>query len=539
MADFNIASSLRKVEQELASDIAVVEPDGGCYSFAQVGERRDSFSARLSGSGIKPGCRVMLMVPPSMDFIALTFALFELGGVVILIDPGMGYRNLLRCIAGVKPEFLISVPKGIIFSRIFPEPFKTVSTRFCLNSSLFGLAKNIKNLPEKDSNSPFMAQKDDLAAIIFTTGSTGPPKGVRYPHSVFHSQLELISSYYQVAPGEVDQPAFPLFGLFSVALGATVVIPDMNPSRPAKVNPRRFIASIIKENVTYSFGSPTIWKIVGDYCLANNITLSGLKRILMAGAPVSGDLIKEVMEILPEEADIHVPYGATESLPVTSITGREVLSGCWQQTVQGKGVCVGRSLPGIEVRIMKAVSGPVDWQEVEELETGEMGEIIVAGAIVTPAYDGNDNETGLAKIKQGNRLWHRMGDVGYLDGQGRLWYCGRKAHQIDTGQEVIQSVCGEEIFNVHPGVFRSALVGLGEPGRQTPVLLVEKKKGWQSDSLLSELQEMAGKNEVTRNIKHFMVHPGFPVDIRHNAKIFREKLVPWAERRLWGCSKGL
>lgn len=539
MEDYNIAVSFREAVANQPGNIALIEPGGKEYSFQELADKRSDFAARLHGLGIGRGDRVMLMVRPSADFIALTFSLFELGAVVILIDPGMGYKNLLRCIGLVRPEYLVAIPMGIIFSRIFPGSFKHLRVRVCVGGSLGPLSMSLNSLPKDTDPELFAACPDELAAIIFTTGSTGPPKGVRYTHSIFHAQLSLIRSYYNIGPGEIDQPGFPLFALFSAALGAKTIIPDMNPSCPAKVNPGKFTRSLLKHQVTYSFGSPAIWKVVSRYCREKGIRL-GVKKILMAGAPVSGALIEQVKRIMAEGGEVHTPYGATESLPIASISDREILNDCWPLTCKGKGVCVGRSLPGITIRIIKPVAGEItDWQEVKLFSKGEIGEILVKGAVVTTAYDHNEKENRLAKVRGEKNIWHRMGDMGYLDEKDRLWFCGRKAHMVDTGGKILYSVCVEGIFNTHAGVSRSALVGIGSSGERMPVVLVERSGKIAEKRLLAELQAMSDKYSLTDNINHFLVHPGFPVDIRHNAKIFREKLVPWAAKRIGGCGEGL
>ena len=542
--NFNIAEKLYEVAAVRGHETALVDPQNRKnprYSFQDLADTATSFADRLSAAGICPGDRVMLMVRPSMEFVCLSFALFELGAIVILIDPGMGYRNLLRCIESVRPEILIGIPKGILFSRIFPAPFRTLRKRICVGPSFFGLlGQALAGLAAAErAPQPFVAGQSDPAAIIFTTGSTGPPKGVQYTHGIFHAQLKLIREYYRIGPGEVDQPAFPLFALFSTALGARAVIPDMDPSRPAQVDPQKFIRTLLDEQVTYSFGSPAIWNVVSRYCLEHKIVLP-VRKILMAGAPVSGELIGRVSRIIPQDGEIHTPYGATESLPVASIRGREIVQECWPLTREGKGVCVGRPLPGIVMDIIRPVDGPVaSWQDVEAPAEGEIGEIVVKGPVVTRAYDHNEQETRLAKIRDGDTIRHRMGDMGYFDPKGRLWFCGRKAHVVQTKEGPMYTICCEGIFNTHPGVIRSALVGIGKPGVQQPVLLVEKEAGVDTSTLLSELQELAGRHRLTRSIRLFLVHPDFPVDIRHNAKIFREKLAQWAAREIGGCSQGL
>jgi len=357
---------------------------------------------------------------------------------------------------------------------------------------------------------------------------------VRYEHSIFQAQLKLIRDYYRIGPEDIDQPAFPLFALFSAGLGACSVIPEMNPAKPAGVDPGKFVKTIRTYGVTYSFGSPAIWNVVSRYCLEQKIKLESVKKILMAGAPVPGELLARTAAILPDEAEIHTPYGATESLPIASITAREILADTWEKTRTGKGVCVGKPLPSITIKIIKISDGPIEnWTDSLLLPDYETGEIVVKGPLVTKSYDNNDRENQLAKIADGHQFWHRMGDLGYFDAKGRLWFCGRKGHRVITAKTTMYTICCEALFNEHPAVFRSALVGVGPQQNQEPVIIVELyDKTRKNDRLMAELQEIARNNELSRSIKHFLVHPDFPVDIRHNAKIFREKLAIWAAGKL-------
>jgi acyl-CoA synthetase (AMP-forming)/AMP-acid ligase II len=535
----NIAQALERVAAAQTDQVGLVCRRGDGYRSWTFGELQASavgFAAALRQQGVGRGQRVMLMVRPSMEFVCLTFALFRLGAVVILIDPGMGFKNLLRCIGRVKPEVLLAIPVVQLLSRFWPAPFRTVRTRICVGRSLGLLGTSLARIMGSAADSAteaFAAGPDDLAAVIFTTGSTGPPKGVCYNHSIFHAQLQLIRDYYGIGPGEVDQPGFPLFALFSTALGARAVIPEMNPAQPARVNPQKFVRTILDQQVTYSFGSPAIWNVVSRYCLEQGLVLP-VRKILMAGAPVPGELIDRVRRIMPPEGEIHTPYGATECLPIVSITGAEILAETWEQSRQGRGTCVGRTLPGIRLKIIEPVSGPIaSWDKVRELPTGTIGEIAVSGPVVTRAYDHDEAETRMAKIPDGSGFWHRLGDMGYLDDQGRLWFCGRKTHRVLTADGVLYTIPCEAIFNEHPAVLRSALVGVGEKGVQRPVLIVELAEGQKrTDRLMLELGELARGNVLTRSISTFLVHPAFPVDIRHNAKIFREKLAAWAEDQL-------
>lgn len=536
--DVNIALALDEVAAVRGGEIGLVSRSGKGYqswTFGQLRENSSRYAAALQVAGVGQGQRVMLMVRPSMEFVCLTFALFRLGAIVILIDPGMGYRNLRRCIGRVRPDVLVGIPAALLFSRIFPAAFRTVRIRICVGPSFGVLGKSLGELCRGDipEVATFAAAPDDLAAIIFTTGSTGPPKGVWYTHGIFHAQLQLIRDYYGIGPGQVDQPGFPLFALFSTALGARAIIPDMDPARPAQVDPVRFIRSIIDHQVTYSFGSPAIWNVVSRYCQEHHIILP-VQKILMAGAPVPGELIERVAMIMPPDGEIHTPYGATECLPIASIRGSEILAATWSETRKGKGACIGRALPGIDIRVIRAVEGPIySWEEVEPLPPGETGEIVVRGPVVTRGYDNNVQENTVAKIVDGAGCWHRMGDMGYLDDMGRLWFCGRKAHRVMAAGKIMYTIPCEAIFNEHPAVKRSALVGVGIKGEQRPVLIVELAGARKPAArLVDELRRLASANALTSSIAVFLFHPSLPVDIRHNAKIFREKLAAWAADQL-------
>ncbi len=537
----NIAAKLAEQAVARGSRTALTEAASGrTMTFAELNALADGYGQVLRSQGVGLGTRVMLMVRPSADFIALTFALFKLGAPVILVDPGMGYKNLLTCIGGVRPEFLVGSPKACLFRLLFSKPFASVHKAFCCGRS-FGLFGPDLRSQAARLGRPLKVIKsaaDDLAAIIFTTGSTGPPKGVRYEHQVFRAQLALIRDVYGVGAGDIDQPAFPLFGLFSTALGAAAVIPDMDSSRPAQVNPKRFIASLQRVRVTYSFGSPALWNVVSRYCLAHNIVLDSLRLVLMAGAPVSGELIERMQKVLPATARIHTPYGATEALPVASMEGQEIVAETWPLTCQGKGTCVGRALPGIDIRVIPLSDEPIEeWREERWLPPGEIGEIVARGPVVTRSYEENPEENRLSKILDQETFWHRMGDLGYLDDRGRLWFCGRRAHRVVTHQKTLFTIPCEAIVNTHPSVFRSALVGIQDPdhpGCQLPVLIVERGRQLAigADQLLKEVRALAAQSLVTQEIKLFLIHPDFPVDIRHNAKIFREKLSLWAAGEL-------
>jgi acyl-CoA synthetase (AMP-forming)/AMP-acid ligase II len=344
----------------------------------------------------------------------------------------------------------------------------------------------------------------------------------------------MLREHFQIEPGDYSVPTFPLFALFDVALGLSAIIPRMDPTRPARVDPRELVLPIQKHGAVQLFGSPALLDAVGRYGERHGVCLPSLKRVICAGAPVPAKVLARLARMLAPDAEIHTPYGATEALPVACITGSEVLSQTAAMTGEGRGVCVGRPWAGMEVRIIRISDEPVPvWSERLCLPPGEIGEIVAKGPVVTGEYFRRPEATALAKIPEPDgTVRHRMGDLGYFDEAGRLWFCGRKNHRIAALPETLFTIPCEGVFNQHPRVRRSALVGLESGQGQIPVLCVELEPGADRDQVRRELLETAQRFTHTRRIRTVLFHPGFPVDVRHNAKIFREKLAVWAKGRV-------
>ena len=542
-SSFNIASYLPLLARRNPDRPAVIVPKdrGARFTFRQLNQESDRYAHGLSRLGITRGMRTVLMVKPGLEFVGLTFALFKLGAIPVLIDPGMGKANLLACMEEVAPEAFIAVPLAQVAQAVAARAFKTVKFRVTVGQRFFWGGPTLDQIRESAWREFPCAQTyaDEMAAILFTSGGTGAPKGVVYEHGMFDAQVRQLRDTYGIQEGEVDLPSFPLFALFSVAMGVTIVIPDMNPARPADVDPEKFVAAIQRYQVTQSFGSPALWERVARFCIAQNVTLPSLKRVLIAGAPVQPRLLERVKQTLGKNADAHTPYGATEALPVSTITAREVLRETASLSRAGKGICVGKAFPGITVKIIRITEDPIpEWDGGLVLSPGEIGEIVVMGPVVTRAYYRREKATALAKIRDGAAWWHRMGDVGYLDTRERLWFCGRKADRVQTVSGTLFSIPCEAIFNQHLDVFRSALVGIGPAGSQEPVIVIEPHpekfpaNAQAQARFTDELLQLGEANPLTAGITTVLFHQEFPVDVRHNVKISREKLAMWAAEQL-------
>jgi acyl-CoA synthetase (AMP-forming)/AMP-acid ligase II len=528
----NIARYLGRVAAAQPEAMALKVPrgrarSGGIHylalSFRELDAEVAAWCHRLTAAGVRAGDRTLVMVPPGLPLIAAVFALFNRGAVPVVIDPGMGLKSFLSCVGSSRPRALVGIPFARFASRIFRTAFRSVEVRVAASSSLTGRITRAGSGEVAPATHP--SAPDDLAAILFTSGSTGAPKGVCYEHGMFEAQVRLIRATYAIEPGEIDLPMLPIFALFNPALGMTTIVPEIDPRRPAAVDPAKIVEAIQQEKVTNSFGSPTLWRKIAGYCRAHNISLPTLRRVLCAGAAVPADLWTQSRAFLPN-GRLHSPYGATEALPVASMAAGEVDLPCV------RGACVGRPVCEIDLKIIAISDDPIpSLAATQEIPRGETGEIIVRGPVVTKTYDALPPATALAKISDGTTVWHRMGDCGYLDADNRLWFCGRKAERVVSTLGTLHTEPCEQVFRAHPGVARCALIGVGTRPNQRPALVVETQlvDDIQGHALARGLRALALQHPHTAGISLFFFRPRFPVDVRHNAKIHRLTLARWAQ----------
>lgn len=521
---------------------AVVTPKfvlGSAYynrtSFKDLGALVRQYERGLTKYGLAAGDRIVMLVPPGADFLALALAVMGRGAIPVFLDPGMGIDNLVASIRQCDPQGFIGSPKANLLRFKIKDIFKRLKFSVIAADILLPGVLTTGFL-RRFSPAPLLPVEASAEQFIaFTSGGTGAPKGVVYTPKMLDGILKIFERDFGMQAGGKDMPMLPIFSLFNVALGITSVFPPMNPSKPLELDPAKICTLVDELGIQSSFGSPTLWTKLGEYALRHRVKLPSLKRVFMAGAPVSSKTLKLVKDVIATDGEAYTPYGATEALPVTLVSSKEVLSANATLSRDGElGTFVGRPVSGVEMKIIENVEGAIATSaEMREVPAMTIGEIVVSGENISSQYFRQDIATHNSKIVDASgRLWHRMGDMGYADEKGNLYFCGRKVHRVVTESKVFYSIPVERVFNESPKVRRSALI----PYQGMPAIVVEPKPEYwpdgkeQQEAFRRELIELAAKNKLTHGITDIFFHRSFPVDARHNAKIFRDRLAQWASK---------
>jgi acyl-CoA synthetase (AMP-forming)/AMP-acid ligase II len=563
----NVAAYLPRMARDQPEVRAILAPSGAlsnlvasargldyeALSYRELDALAAEYAAGLGEVGIARGDRAVLMVPPSLPFFALVFGLFQAGVVPVVLDPGMGPERLGACLARAAPSAFIGIPRAHLARRALGWGKETIRTHVVVGPFarvLGGGARQagvsleeLRRRGARRGRQPFAAvSADDVAAILFTSGSTGVPKGAVYSHGNFLAQTEAIRGMYGIAAGEIDLPTFPLFALFDPALGMTTVVPKMDFTRPGSVNGAQIVEPIRRFGITNMFGSPALLERVASTVAhegRGGPLLPSLRRVITAGAPVSARVLESFQRLLGPEARIHTPYGATESLPIASIDHRTVLDDTRARSADGEGICVGAPVPSARVAIVRIDDAPRERFGPGDLcAIGEVGEICVSGPQVTQEYFRDDENTRLHKMRdEEGHLFHRVGDVGWRDDDGRLWFCGRKSQRVEVDGVTRFTEQVEGPFNALPLVRRAAFVGPRAGGRVVPTLCIEPMSSKLPRAPGAFVPASLRAHPRAGVVERFLVIDRFPVDPRHNAKIHREELRARCEKAL-ACGEG-
>lgn len=516
------------------------------HSYAEVDRRSDALAHGFADIGITRGMKTILMLRTSDELFLVLLALLKVGAVPVVLDPGMGFSRMLRCYRSVAADAFIGIPLSHLIRRARPAFFSSVR----ITVSDGGLAEHRLRDLYREGRGPFPlpeTRRDDLLMIIFTTGSTGPAKGVEYTHGMLDALVAQVESAYPVEDGERGLVTLSLFALVDLFTGCTAVLAPMDPTRPAHVDPDIILGTIERFGVRHMFASPALLRRIAPALRARGAPLPTLRTVVCGGADAPLSLLREIRDALVEDPVVHTTYGSTEALPIATIDLRELEDGCDERTRDGQGVCVGRPIEGMEIRIVRITDEPLPTWDPSLVEAaGTPGEITLSGPVVSKRYHRDPANDAQHKIREGERVWHRTGDVGTLDDRGRVWLAGRKTQTVTTPEGPRFTMMCESVLNAHESVQRTALVGVGPKGQQLPIVCVEltptaaasmaalsnDDRAREREALFRALATLADAHTCTRGLRRFILHPDFPVDVRHNAKIDREALALWAGSKL-------
>jgi acyl-CoA synthetase (AMP-forming)/AMP-acid ligase II len=539
---FDLASVVRAVAREHPERIAVVEPSGrgsdgkrryARHSYRQLSSDAESVAVGLREMGIAERTRTVFMAPPSYEACVTYVALTRVGATVVMIDPTVGLRNVGERLRRIHPEAFVGIPITHLARMAFGWGPRLIDKAIVVGeNAFFPRARTLASLRRPAPAEPKRADvgPDDPMTVLYTTGSTGPAKPALYTHRNFCGVLRIVEESWSVDPSKgtaVDMAVFPAFFIVGLSMGGTVVVPPIDFVRetPATTDSAALLEVIHDCGVRSLFGSPVLLENLARHAVAHGITAPSLERVIGGGAPITGSAMQALTKMMPN-GEVFANYGATEALPSTAHGAKETLGETWAKTVAGRGICVGRPFSGVELRIAKIQDGVAD--DFEALPRGEIGEILVQSPHVSARYFDDPESTRKNKIG----AWHRIGDAGYLDEERRLWVVGRVSQRVRGEKGPLFSLLCEPIFDAHPQVRRSGLVGVPSGASEKPVMCVEAQPGADRVSLREELLALAREHAVTKDIAEVLFIDRLPVDPRHNSKIERPKLAKWAENAM-------
>lgn len=491
-------------------------------SWRLLDRRVNEFAAGMRAAGIKTGDRIALMIPPGPELIALIYAAWSTGACVVLADSGLGIRGIARALKGAHPDHVFAIPKAWPIIRTLQIPGLKVYSNQLSKFRVKGAVSQ---------GSAFASELE--GAVVFTSGSTGPAKGVLYSRGRIAETVAILRDHYQLSDSDVIVAAFAPWAVFGPALGVGSVLPAMDLSKPSSLGFAQLSAAIRHARGTLLWASPAALRNVlrtapldsspsGNPCVSVDAD-SSIRLILSAGAPVPKSMLAEVSQLFPS-AELRTPYGMTEALPLTDISLDQILS-----SSDDSGVPVGQPLAGVALRI-----APWDSPDALTATPQVMGEIVVSAGHMRDSYDHLEFTQRRAAQNPG---WHRTGDVGHLDENGQLWVEGRLAHVITTSDGPITPVPVEARIEQLDGIEQAACVGVGPVGRQVVVVVVVLAGTSDNPKDSKELEIAdAVRAAVGVPVSAVLISRKLPTDIRHNAKINREQIARWAAKKLGGSS---
>ncbi|WP_421082962.1 alpha/beta fold hydrolase [Rothia nasimurium] len=516
-------------------------------TWAELAADVDRIAAGLHQLGVAPGDRVNLLVPPGARLTTLMYACLKLGAVIVVADTGLGAKGLTRALKGARPTWLIGIPKALVAAKTLGWPGQRIAATHLppALAQALGVIASIEDFETTQIFEVAEPHPDQDAAVLYTSGSTGPAKGVVYTHRQLAAMRDAIAATYQLTAGTGLVAGFAPFALLGPALGATSVTPAMDVTKPKTLTASALASAAQAIEATTVFASPAA--LMNVLATADSLTssqrtaLGQVTTLLSAGAPITSPLLARLQDLLPA-ASLHTPYGMTEALPATDISFEQI-----QEAEQdaaaglngaGGGVCVGTPVAGASLQIAPLLPDGTASKSTTT-DPGISGEILIAAPHVKDRYDTLWVTERASTETVG---WHRTGDVGRFDAKGRLWVEGRLAHTLVTAQGVLTPVALEQAAELDPDVRRAAAVGVGPDGTASVVIVAEVGATYLGKRTRNGLAPL----ELTRRIRQtvadrtgvdvasVLIVAEHPTDVRHNSKIDRPVLAAWAEKVLAG-----
>jgi len=493
---------------------------GRTLTFAGLESEVGAAAEWWQAQGIHRGDAVLVFVPMSIDLYVALLGLFRIGAVALFLDPSSGLEHLERCCNRRPPRALFAVPKAHLL-RLRSPALRRIPVKIT-PSGWLPWTRRWPRAWSGPAPAPALASPADEALLTFTSGSTGMPKGAVRTQAFLLAQYEALAPSLELEPGEVDLATLPVFVLANLAAGVTTVIPDADLRRPGAVDADAILRQIDRHHVTRLTASPAFFERILGACTASGVTLPGLRKLHTGGAPVFPRLLEALRAVAPNAA-VTAVYGSTEAEPIAHLDARDITAADLAAMRSGRGLLAGRAEPQIGLRIVRDRWGePQSYPdarafEVDTLPAGETGEIVVTGAHVLKGYlDGRGDEE--TKFRVGDHVWHRTGDAGCLDAEGRVWLQGRCAARIDDTRGRLYPFGVECVAMTFPSIRRAALVA--HAGQR---ILVVETHGNSDAAALRDAVAWAQVDAVR-------VIATMPVDSRHNAKIDYPRLRRWLEQ---------
>ena len=510
-----------------AGDSAVAFVDGSTgqqTTFAELHDRVMGLAAGLAETGVRAGDRVALLVPPGVDLLTAVYACWRAGAVTVIADRGLGLRGLGGAIRAAHVDWVIGPPAALAAARAlrWTPGARSIAVG---RRAVLGATGTLDQLMRSTATMPAEPEADALAAVLFTSGATGPAKGVRYRHGQLAAQRDALAATYAIARDDRLVAAFAPFALYGPALGITSTIPDVDVTKPGTLTADALGAACAAIDATVVFASPAALANVDRTATGVDPRLAPVRLVLSAGAPVPIATLRAIARRCPN-AQLHTPYGMTECLPVADVSLNQI-----DEAGGGRGVCVGHPVPRAQVTI--AELGFDAGATMTPVPVATTGEVLVRTPWLSDGYDQLwRTERDARPTDVDGRSWHRSGDVGHLDAQGRLWIEGRSVHVVHAVGGPITPVPIEVTVERIDGIDSAAAVGVGPLGCQQLVIVVQQADD--DPGLVDADLSALVRDSVDHPVAAVLTVRALPVDIRHNTKIDRTAVAGWAADVLSG-----